>query len=106
MWQMLEPLASLQCNSGTPPSILRDFAPLALLHVRVCKKGLVPSLKHRAAFKKLNSEIVDGQGLLKINFTDLADEIFIDQIDDRIRVLLKHFRICVCNSIGIAKQRR
>ena len=106
VWQMLEPLASLQYNSGTPHSILRDFAPLASLYVQVCRKGILPSLKHRQALQKLNAENVIGQGKLRINFTDLSDEVFVDQIDDRIRVLLKHFRICVSNSIGVQKQRR
>ena len=107
VWQMLDRLSSLQYNAGTPHhSILRDFAPLALLYVKVCRKGMVPSLKHRQALTMLNAESVIGQGTLKINFTDLSDEVFIDQIDDRIRVLLKHFRICVSNSCGIQKQRR
>ena len=106
VWEMLEPLALLQYNAGTPHSILRDFAPLALLYVKVCRKGLVPSSKHRQALQKLNSENVMGQGVLKINFTDLSNDVFIDQVDDRIRVLLKHFRICVSHSIGIGKQRR
>ena len=66
----------------------------------------MPSVKHRAALKALNQEVVEGQGLLKINFTDLADDIFFDQVDDRIRVLLRHFRISICNSHGVAKQRR
>ena len=107
VWQMLDRLSSLQYNAGTPHhSILRDFAPLALLYVKVCRKGMVPSLKHRQALTMLNAESVIGQGTLKINFTDLSDDVFIDQIDDRIRVLLKHFRICVSNSCGIQKQRR
>lgn len=106
VWAMLEPLATLQYNSGTPCSILRDFAPLAKLYVKACKQGMLPSVKHKLALKELNTENCVGTGVLKINFTELEDDIFFDQIDDRVRVLLKHFRVSICNSSGIARQRR
>ena len=67
------------------PRWLAQVADLFEEYCEVAPNGVLPSKKNKAALSKIGDSV-------KINFTKKSEEDFCDMIDDRVRMLFKHFR--------------
>ena len=87
-WLLPNPL--LKWTQTQAPNLhhLASINDLLIEYLKITPNTVVSGKKHREALKCLNNEMVEGHGIMKINFTSMHERDFIDVVDQQLRISL------------------
>ena len=87
-WLLRDPL--LKWTQTQAPNLhhLASINDLLIEYLKITPNTVVSGKKHRDALKCLNNEMVEGHGIMKINFTSMHERDFIDVVDQQLRISL------------------
>ena len=96
-WLLRDPL--LKWTQTQAPNLhhLASISDLLIEYLKITPNTVVSGKKHRDALKCLNNEMVEGQGIMKINFTSMHERDFIDVVDEQVRISLSMVKTLVEN---------
>ena len=97
-WLLTNPL--LKWTQTQAPNLhhLASINDLLIEYLKITPNTVVSGKKHRDALKCLNTEMEEGQGILKINFTSMHERDFIDVVDEQVRISLSMVKTLVENA--------
>ena len=97
-WLLPNPLLKWRQTQAPNLHHLANINDLLIEYLKITPNTVVSGKKHRDALKCLNNEMVEGQGILKINFTSMHERDFIDVVDEQVRISLSMVKTLVENA--------
>ena len=97
---MLLPNPLLKWTQTQAPNLhhLASISDILIEYLKITPNTVVSGKKHRDALKCLNNEMVEGMGIMKINFTSMHERDFIDVVDEQVRISLSMVKTLVENA--------
>jgi len=93
LWSLTAAIKNIRnSTSSFDPADLAGVSDLFVALLEIAPSGKISSLILKTALHKMNNTVKEPQGILKINFTNLDDEYFVEKLDERVRCGFSAFR--------------